>query len=86
MAIEKLPDFDALLAELGGLERREREVSDYRRRLHARLDKFPNELMAAKEREVSAERRELHQRIDALRAQLKPILEQPPPPPPRLGA
>lgn len=88
MAPDQLPDFDALLADLERLERREREVSDERRRLHARLDKFPNEVAAAREREVSAERRELHRRIDELRAQLRPVLleREPEPPPPRLGA
>jgi hypothetical protein len=84
----KLPDFDALLVELEHLERRERELSDFRRLLHARLNSFPNELTARREREVSAERIELHRRIDELRAILRPILRQPEPPPtvPRLGA
>jgi ABC-type phosphate transport system auxiliary subunit len=88
MAHEHLPDFDELLAELVGLERRERQVSDERRRLHLRLDKFPNELDAAREKVISAERRELHVRIDALRAELRPLLgtPEPPAPPPRLGA
>ena len=84
----KLPDFDALLVELEQLERREREASDYRRLLHARLNSFPNELTARKEREVSAERIELHRRIDELRAVLRPVLREPEPPEaaPRLGA
>jgi hypothetical protein len=59
-----------LLAELEHLERREREVSAYRRKLHDRLDSFPNEVTLAHERQVSAERRELHARIDELRAAL----------------
>jgi hypothetical protein len=88
MAADELDDFDEMLAELTVLEQRERQVSDERRRLHLRLDKFPNELTARREREVSAERRELHRRIDALRARLRPVLPQPEPPerPPRLGA
>ncbi len=57
MASDELPDFDAMLAELTELERRERQVSDERRMLHLRLDKFPNEVAAKREREVSAQRR-----------------------------
>lgn len=76
-----------LLAELETLELREREVSDYRRRLHARLDAYPNEVTALEEKRVSTERRELHRRIDALRAHLRPELErQAQEPPRRLGA
>jgi ABC-type phosphate transport system auxiliary subunit len=88
MAHDHLPDFDELLAELVTLERRERQVSDERRRLHLRLDKFPNDLDTRREQAVSAERRELHVRIDALRAELRPVLGTPEPPaePPRLGA
>jgi len=88
MAHDHLPDFDELLAELVGLERHERQVSDERRRLHLRLDTFPNELDAAREKAISAERRQLHLRIDALRARLRPVLgsPEPPPPPSRLGA
>jgi hypothetical protein len=88
MAHDQLPDFDELLAELVGLERRERQVSDERRRLHLRLDKFPNELDAAREKTISAERRQLHVRIDELRAVLRPVLGTPEPPPSssRLGA
>ena len=65
-----------LFAELESLELREREVSDYRRRLHARLDAFPNELIVQEEKRVSTERRDLHRRIDALRARLRPELER----------
>lgn len=88
MAHDHLPDFDELLAELVTLERRERQVSDERRRLHLRLDKFPNDLDARREQAVSAERRELHVRIDALRAELRPVLGTPERAagPPRLGA
>lgn len=88
MAYDHLPDFDELLAELVALERRERTVSDERRRLHLRLDKFPNELDARREKLISAERRQLHARIDDLRDQLRPVLgtPEPPPPPSRLGA
>lgn len=64
------PDPSSRLVELEHLERREREVSALRRKLHDRLDSFPNEVTQAREREVSAERRELHQRIDELRAAL----------------
>jgi len=88
MAYDELPDFDSLLAELVELESREREVSAERRRLHARLDKFPNELAARRERIVSDERRALHVRIDELRLVLRPVLGVPEPParPSRLGA
>jgi hypothetical protein len=65
------PDPSSLLVELEHLERREREVSALRRKLHDRLDSFPNEVTQAHEREVSAERRELHLRIDEVRASLQ---------------
>ena len=71
MAIRKLPDFDELRSELMSLERREREVSSARRKLHERLAKFPSDFAAMRERQLSAERRLLHQRIDALRAELE---------------
>lgn len=71
------------MAELESLELREREVSDYRRRLHARLDSYPNELTAQEEKRVSSERRDLHRRIDALRARLRPELERKAQEPPR---
>lgn len=64
----------ALFAELESLELREREVSDYRNRLHARLERFPNEVTAQAERKVSAERKDLHRRIDSLRGRLRPEL------------
>jgi hypothetical protein len=64
-------DPSSLLVELEHLERREREVSALRRKLHDRLDAFPNEAAQAREREVSAERRDLHFRIDQLRATLQ---------------
>ena len=54
------PDPSSLLVELEQLERREREVSAFRKRLHDRLDSFPNDVTQAHERQVSAERRELH--------------------------
>jgi hypothetical protein len=73
MAISELPDFDALLFELELLSRRERELSGTRRKLHDRLDSFPNELTKKQERKLSDERRELHRRIDFLRAQLAPL-------------
>ncbi len=78
----------ALFAELEQLELREREVSARRRRLHARLDSFPNEVAAEEERRVSSERRELHREIDSLRARLKPELDRRDrkPPTPRIGA
>jgi hypothetical protein len=65
------PDTSTLLVELEHLERREREVSSFRRKLHDRLDSFPNEVAQAREREVSAERRQLHARIDEVRAALQ---------------
>jgi hypothetical protein len=75
----------ALFAELEALELREREVSDYRRRLHARLDAFPNELTAQAERNVSDERKKLHRRIDSLRALLRPELDRQNQQPPKSG-
>jgi hypothetical protein len=77
-----------LFAELEALELREQEVSAYRRRLHARLDSFPNEVTAQEEQRVSTERRELHGQIEILRARLKPELDRrdQEPPPSRLGA
>ena len=78
MATHELPDFDALLAELGRLEREERELSAARARLHDRIDLgYPNELTLKRERQVSDERRALHRRIDALRAELAPVLRRP---------
>ncbi len=59
-----------LMFELVQLERREREVSLVRRKLHDRIDRFPNDVARTQEREVSAERRDLHRRIDALRSLL----------------
>ena len=64
------PDPTNLIVALEQLERREREVSAFRKRLHDRLDSFPNEVTQTHERQVSAERRELHIRIDELRATL----------------
>lgn len=64
-------DASTLLVELEHLEHREREVSAFRRKLHARLDSFPNDVTQAREREISAERRRLHLRIDQLRAKLQ---------------
>ena len=73
VAIEKLPDLDALALELVQLERRELEVSALRRKLHERLSSFPSELTQRREREVSDERRAIHRRIDELKAQLAPL-------------
>jgi len=95
MATDPPPDLAALLDELRELELREREVSDFRRRLHERLDRYPNAGLAAQERAASAERRELHRRIDELRLRLRPHVPgvKPPGPDrpdepagPRLGA
>ncbi len=78
----------ALFAKLEELELREQEVSARRRRLHARLDSFPNDVAAEEERRVSSERRELHREIDSLRARLKPELDRSDAKPqtPRIGA
>jgi 50S ribosomal subunit-associated GTPase HflX len=70
MASQTFFDINAMIVELEQLEHQERKVSAFRRRLHDRLDSYPNEFTAAREREVSAKRRSLHRRIDALRAQL----------------
>lgn len=64
-------DTTALHLQLQELERREREISKLRRRLHDRLDTFPNEALQARERQVSAGRRALHAEIDTLRGRLK---------------
>lgn len=63
-------DVDDLQVQLFELERREREISALRRRLHDQLDSFPNPVTQERERRVSDERRALHRRIDALRAEL----------------
>jgi hypothetical protein len=95
MAAEPPPDLAALVDELAELELREREVSDYRRKLQERLDRYPNPGIVAQEREASVERRELHRRIDELRLRLRPHVPgiKPPGPDrpeeptgPRLGA
>lgn len=67
-APEQLEDqeLDRVLYEL---ESEETELSARRRRLHARLASFPNEVAQQQEREISARRRALHVRIDALRAE-----------------
>lgn len=57
-----------IVVSLVQLKRREREVSALRRKLHDRLDSFPNEVTQRQERDLSTERRELHRRIDELRA------------------
>ena len=71
MASQSFFDMNAMLVELEQLELREREVSAVRRKLHDRLDTFPNEITAKREQEVSKERRRLHRRIDMLRAELR---------------
>ena len=73
MAIAKLPDLDALAIELVQLERRELETSALRRKLHDRLNSFPNEFTLRRERELSDERRVIHRRIDELKALLAPL-------------
>ena len=57
--------------ELTELERAELEISAVRRKLHLRLDWFPNELTQRRERAVSDERQVIHRRIDELRAHLR---------------
>lgn len=55
------------------LTRRERELSELRRKLHHAIDGGePTELMLRRERDVSAERRALHRQIDTLRTELWP--------------
>ena len=62
-------------ADYLALAKRERDLSDFRRQLHAAIDSGnPTELMLQRERHVSAERRALHRQIDALRAELWPPL------------
>jgi ABC-type phosphate transport system auxiliary subunit len=73
MSAQPSIDITAMNLVLADLERRERQVSALRRKLHNRLDSFPNEVTAAHERQLSAERRELHRRIDALRGELRLI-------------
>jgi len=64
-------DINAMLVELEQLQMQERHVSRLRRRLHERIDTFPNDAMKAQERAISEKRRALHRQIDALRAQLE---------------
>lgn len=71
MASQSFFDLNKMLVELEQLELREREVSALRRKLHDRLDSFPNEITAKREKEVSKERRSLHRRIDMLRGELR---------------
>jgi hypothetical protein len=73
MSAQPSIDLTAMNLVLVDLERRERQVSALRRKLHDRLDSFPNELTVAHERRLSAERRALHRRIDALRVELQSI-------------
>ncbi len=64
----------ALLVELEELERRERDLSDLRGKLHERIDKgFPNDFTLRHERQVSDERREVQREIDALRGRLQAL-------------
>jgi hypothetical protein len=69
----ELMNYDALLVELEELERREKEVSAQRRKLHDRLDTFPNDVAREQELAVSAERKELHRRITEVRAKLETL-------------
>jgi hypothetical protein len=71
MSAQPSLDVSAMTLELEHLEHREKEVSALRRRLHDRLDSFPNEVTGAREQALSAERQVLHRRIDELRAQLR---------------
>ncbi|HEY0416897.1 MAG TPA: hypothetical protein VGC78_10955 [Gaiellaceae bacterium] len=71
MAAKTFFDINAMIVELEQLERQERHVSDTRRRLHDRLDAFPNDSLRTREREISEARLSLHRRIDELRAQLE---------------
>ena len=71
VASQSFFDLNKMLVELEQLELREREVSAMRRKLHDRLDAFPNEIAAKREQEVSKERRYLHRRIDMLRGELR---------------
>jgi hypothetical protein len=73
MSAQPSIDVTAMHLVLADLERRERQVSALRKKLHDRLDSFPNEFTAAHERQLSAERRKLHRQIDALRAELQSI-------------
>jgi hypothetical protein len=71
VASQSFFDLNKMLVELEQLEVREREVSAMRRKLHDRLDAFPNEVTAKREKDVSKERRSLHRRIDILRGELR---------------
>jgi hypothetical protein len=71
MSAQPSVDATAMSLVLADLDRRERQISARRKKLHDRLNSFPNELTAAHERQLSDERRELHRRIDALRADLR---------------
>jgi hypothetical protein len=68
---DKPLDFDALARELEELTLRERDVSARRRKVHERLNAFPNELNQRHERELSDERQAIHRRIDEITAQLR---------------
>jgi len=70
------PTLVSILRELLALERREREISGLRRRLHDRLASFGNPASQARERDLSEQRRELHARIDDLRARAGALLAE----------
>ena len=70
MAVSPLLDLNGLTMELAELERAEVEIFKIQRKLHVRLDSFPDELTQRRERAVSDERQVIHRRIDELRAQL----------------
>lgn len=86
MGTQERQDVDALTGELALLERRERELSRERARLHDRMDvgsvgagsRHARQAAADRlslyrriERQLSDERRTLHERIDDLRSQLR---------------
>jgi predicted transcriptional regulator len=69
-------ELDSLAGELEILERREREISAVRQRLHKRLDSFPNVVTQRHERTASDERRALHREIDERRAHARSLALQ----------
>jgi hypothetical protein len=55
--------------ELDELDAEERRISAIRRKLHAKIERFPTDDLVAQEQEISRQRRELHERISVLRQQ-----------------
>jgi len=70
VAVEKLPDPDALAAELAHLRHRQRDLLRQHDKLTERMLTFPNEFGLAWAKSLASEITTLGSRIDELEAQL----------------